>query len=152
MEDIKEILPLKGLGKIIFGFTRNQVKEIAGEPTEIDTFQFDEEDEDELTESWHYDEQEMSFSFDEVEDWRLVNAAISSEKFTIRGEKIIGLSKEQLINLIEKLNLGEYFEDKENQVISVPDKQINFWFDEEEVSEVQWGVDFTEEGEVIYPN
>ena len=151
MENIKEVKPLEGLGEIKFGFTRNQVKELAGEPTEVDTFQFDEEDEDELTESWHYDEQEMSFSFDEAEDWKLVNAAVSSENFTLGGEAVIGLSKQGLLDLIAKLDLGESFEDEENQVISVGDQQINFWFEKDEVSEVQWGVDWTEEGEVIYP-
>lgn len=150
MSKLTEINPLSGLGEIKFGFTRNQVKSIIGEPSEVDTFQYDEEEEDELTESWHYDEKEISFSFEEIEDWKLVNIAVSAEEFKLEGNTVIGLKKNELKELLAKLDLGTLNDDTENNVISVIEKQLNFWMDEGEVAEVQWNVDWDEEGEAIF--
>ena len=66
MEKFIDIKPLQGLGEIKFGFSRNQIKEIVGEPSEVDAFKYDEDEDDELTEAWHYDEKELSFSFEEA--------------------------------------------------------------------------------------
>lgn len=152
MEKLTDIKPLLGLGEIEFGFTRNQVKAIIGEPSEVDTFKYDEDEEDELTESWHYDEKEVSFSFEEVEDWRLVNIAISAEDFKLDGKKIIGLKKKALLEILNNMDFRTINEDDENNVISIIESQINFWFDSGEVAEVQWNVDWDEEGEPIFPN
>ena len=146
-----DIKPLEGFGEIKFGFSRNQVKEILGESTEVDSFQYDEDDDDELTESWHYDEKEISLSFDEVEDWKLVNFAISAEDYKLNGKTLIGLDKKSLIETLENFDMGEIIDDAENNVVSAIEYQINFWFDEGEVAEVQWNVDWNEEGEAIFP-
>lgn len=151
-KNITNILPNIGLGDIKFGLTRNQVKEILGEPDEVDAFAYDEEQQEDLTESWHYDEMEFSCSFDESEDWKLVNISVSAIIYTLGGEPVIGLSKEQLITVIDNLDLGEIEEDDENQVITVIDSQINFWFDEEGVSEIQWSVNWDDDDNPIWPN
>ena len=62
-----DIKPLVGLEEVKFGFSRNQVKELLGEPSEVDSFQYEEDEDDGLTESWHYDDKEISLSFDEIE-------------------------------------------------------------------------------------
>jgi len=147
-----DIKPLEGLGDLKFGFTRNQVKEILGEASEIDTFKYEEDEDEELTESWHYDDKEISLSFDEIEDWKLVNFAISAEDYKLNGKAVIGLKKEELLKTIEAFDMGEIMDDEENNVISVVDTQVNFWFDEGEVAEVQWNVDWNEEGEAVFPN
>ena len=151
-KNITSILPNIGLGDIKFGLNRNQVKEILGEPDEIDAFAYDEETQGDLTESWHYDEMELSCSFDESEDWKMVNISVSSIIYILNGEPVIGLSKENLITLIDNANLGEIEEDEENQVITVIDSQVNFWFDEEGVSEIQWSVNWDEDDNPIWPN
>lgn len=151
-KNITSILPNIGLGDIKFGLNRNQVKDILGEPDEIDTFAYDEETQEDLTESWHYDEMEFSCSFDEAEDWKMVNMSVSSIIYTINGEPVIGLSKENLITLIENAQMGEIEEDEENQVITALDSQINFWFDEEGVSEIQWSVNWDEDDNPVWPN
>ena len=151
MDKLIDIKPLQGLGNIEFGFTRNQVKAIVGEPSEVDTFQYDEDNDEELTESWHYDEKELSFSFEETEDWKLVNIAISAEEFRFEGKKVIGLSKSNLIKTLESLDIGTINEDNENAVVSIIASQINFWFDGGEVAEVQWNVDWDDDGEAVFP-
>lgn len=151
--DNKEIKPLIGLGNIQFGFTRNQVKEILGEPTEIDTFQYDEEEDDgEITESWHYDEQEISFSFEEVEDWKLVSLSVSAEQYTYLGKPVINLTKEELVAHLNASKVGDILFDDEFQVVSIPDIQLNFWLDENVVTEVQWNLEWNDDDEAIFPN
>ena len=151
MEKFIDIKPLQGLGEIKFGFSRNQIKEIVGEPSEVDAFKYDEDEDDELTEAWHYDEKELSFSFEEAEDWKLVNIAISAEDFKLNGKAVIGLDKATLIKLLKEADLGLLNEDDENSVVSIIEGQINFWFDGGEVAEVQWNVDWDDEGEAIFP-
>ena len=90
--NISEIKIGTGLGDIKFGISREDLKKIAGEPTEIDTFNASGDEDEYLTESWHYDEQEFSVSFDEEDNWRLTTISTSSEN-AILGEKLIGKSK-----------------------------------------------------------
>ena len=54
--------------------------------------------------------------------------------------------------MITNSNLGEIEVDDENNVITVVDAQINFWFDEEGVSEVQWSVNWDEDDNPIWPS
>ena len=64
---LKDIKPGFGLGNLKFGMTRAEVKLMLGEPSFIDKYSHS-ESEDDLTESWEYDELELSISFDEEED------------------------------------------------------------------------------------
>ncbi len=156
----KEILPGTGLEKLRFGMDRTQVKQQLGEPDEIE--QFEEEDSGEvLNEAWHFDDLELSLSFDKDEDWRLSTISVSNPDFTLQGENVIGLLQEDLISMIERLELGAHEseewanedEDEENQiVVAIPERSINFWFTAGKVSEVQWGPLYTADDQTIWPN
>ena len=100
--DLKEIKSGVGLGNIKFGMTRSQVKVILGEPSEIEKFSYSETDED-LTESWHYDELDLSAGFDEDVDWRLVTLAVSSPDYEFMGKKLIGLDSDELLSALAAL-------------------------------------------------
>ena len=67
-ENLKEIRIGKGLGTLTFGNTRQQVKAMLGEPTDIEKYSLSDTDDD-STESWHNDELDISLYFDEENDW-----------------------------------------------------------------------------------
>jgi len=136
----------EGFGKIKFGMLRDEVKGILGEPDDID--EFDYEDSDKKSVAWHYDELELSVGFDEEIDWQLVSIAVSKPDVEIAGKKLIGLTLEEAVKQIETLNLGEIEieelkdeedEDKEYKELYVDDSNISFWFDEDILTEIQWG-------------
>ncbi len=156
---MKDILIGKGYGDIRFGMTRSEVKKVLGEPTEVDQYASSEESDDN-TEAFHYDEIELSVSFDEVDDWKLSSIAVSDPEAILDGMKLIGVSEEELLEKVEKLELGEYEkedvsspESPDNEVISFFESSVNFWFENGEVTEIQFGPFWDEENEeYIWPN
>lgn len=143
---INEIKPGFGLGSIEFGLTRDELKKLIGKPSETELYNLSDEEGD-GSEAWHFDELEMSVSFEEFFDWQLVSIAVSGEEFTLNGEKLIGKDKATVLGILEDMNLGdiEVDEDAEIDMFSIPELNINFWFEEDELSEIQWGPLFSDD-------
>jgi len=147
----------KGLGDIKFGFTKEDLKNSIGEPTEIDTYNATGEEDGYLTESWHYDDDEFSVSFDEEDNWRLTTIAVSSPDFTFNGKKLIGLSINDVLSEIEPENLGDneledLSDNNTNQkLISFINSSLNLWFEDNLLSEIQWGVLWENEDTPAWP-
>jgi hypothetical protein len=100
-EKSKNIELGKGFGSIEFGMTREEVKKITGEPDEIENYQHDEVS-DEKAEAWHFDDPEVSLAFEEFNDWKLTSIAVSSEDFFLEGKKIMGLNKEEVLQIMKR--------------------------------------------------
>ncbi|MCO6499275.1 MAG: hypothetical protein J5I47_02740 [Vicingus serpentipes] len=146
-----------GLGNIKFGCTRDELKKIIGEPSEIDTYNATGEEDGYLTESWHYDEDEFSVSFDEEDNWRLTTIAVSSPDFEFNGKKIIGLSVDETLSSLENENLGsnelEDLSDEHinHKLLSFVESSLNLWFENDQLSEIQWGVLWDDEDTPAWP-
>ena len=139
------ILIGKGLKSVRFGMTMDQVKEIFGEPDEMEKYT-DDDDSDNETITYHYDEQEISMSFDEMTDWLLVTLAVSSVDFNFEGLKLIGLDYDNVMKKIAKLELGEAViedlpeeEGIQQKLVSFDDVAVSFWFEDDILSEIIWG-------------
>ncbi len=152
----KNILLGKGLEAISFGISKEELSKVLGEPTEIEIF---EDEEFGLTESWHYDEIELSANFEDVDGLKLVSLAVSSDEFTFEGTNLINRSLEEVIQQIELLDLGdievEEFdgEDLEGQIVAtIPEVSLNLWFEDGILTEIQWMPFWDdEEEEFIWP-
>jgi len=156
--NIKDIKTGEGLGEIKFGMTREEIKDILGQPDDIDHYADSDLDEDE-SESWHYDELELSLSFDEDAGWKLVTIAVSSPNYEFHGKKLIGLGSDDLLEELNALDLGDFDtedwsseEVPDHKLISYPDSQINFWLEDGELTEIQWGPLFMDEETIQWPN
>lgn len=140
-----QILLGEGLDNVKFGMTRSQVNKILGKPDETEVYQFSEEEKD-LTEAWHYDETGFSISFDQENDWLLGSIAVSQTSCILEGADVMGMSKADLIDYLEKLEIGDLEFDKQVDeaenidltVIYSPDENICFFLDDDQVSEVKW--------------
>lgn len=157
MEELnKNVVLGKGAMDVIFGMTREEVKAILGEPDEIETYP---DDEDGQSEAWHFDEHEMSATFDEVDDWRLTSLAVSSTDYLFEGVNLIGLSTEEVIQQLEIMDLGdvsleEISDDNivEQQVATIVEVSLNLWFEDGMLTEIQWGPFWDEDDEeYIWP-
>ncbi len=145
--NLKNIELTDGLGDLKFGMSQNEVKELIGEPDETEMIDYAEEGEDGMKSlAWHYDSHEFSLGFDEEDDWLLVTISISSEAFTLDGEKLIGLSKDMVKKAIDHLNITDLElddwsneEGRKQELLSSEEKSVNFWFDNNELTEIQWG-------------
>lgn len=145
-----------GLGDIKFGMTRDELKKLAGEPTEIDTFNASGDEDEYLTESWHYDDEEFSVSFDEEDNWKLTTISSSSEN-SVLGEKLIGKKIDDVLSFLEKMGLGENeLEDLSDEninqkLVSYLRASLNLWFENDILSEIQWGVLWSDEDTPKWP-
>jgi len=148
----------KGLDELYFGMDREAFRDTMGEPDEVETIENEELPED-TSEAWHYDDLELSASFDKLEDWRLTSLAVSSPDFTFEGIDLIGLSQQEVMEQIEMMDLGdvsieELSDDEENsqQIATLLDVSLNLWFDNGLLTEIQWGPYWDEEEEeIVWP-
>lgn len=153
----KEIKIGTGLGDIKFGITREELKTIAGDPTEVDTFNASGEEDGYLTESWHYDEHEFSVSFDEEDNWRLTTISTSSPECDYKGLKLIGKGLDHVLALLENENLGENeLEDLSDEninqkLVCLLPSSLNLWFENDDLTEIQWGVLWSDEDTPKWP-
>jgi len=154
---LKEIKPGFGLGNLKFGMTRAEVKLMLGEPSFIDKYSHSDSDED-LTESWEYDELELSISFDEEEGWKLMMISVNSDFYELEGKSLIGLGENELLKKLEKINLGKLnledcsdFNGQDQKVIEIDEKSINFWLNDGILDEIQWSPIFLDDDTIVWP-
>ena len=151
------IKPGIGLGNLKFGILREELKEILGEPNRIDRFLFQPDIED-WAETWEYDNLGLYIGFEEQDNWKLSLFTITSKIFEFEGQKLIGLSKQELKSLLNGINVIDLkYEDyhleeaPSHELISSDSLGMNFWFDDDKVSEVQWGPLFSDPNTIIWP-
>ncbi|MCB0703858.1 MAG: hypothetical protein KDC34_01050 [Saprospiraceae bacterium] len=140
----KDINTGSGLGPVKFGMSRETVKKLIGKASEIEHDAFEDE-EDSQTETWHYDEFNLSLSFDEGFDWRLVSMAVTSDYFEFRNKKLIGLNRADLEKTLHDLKIADLeYEDLStpefplHELVSSDALGINFWFEDGLLTEIQW--------------
>lgn len=154
---LSEIKPGVGLGDILFGMSREQLKKLLGDPDEIESNTHDEEGED-VTESWHYDELEVSVSFEKVEDWKLCTIAVSSPEVKLGNKAPIGLSPNELVDLLKTLDVKKPVHEDWSSAdapdyhsITAEELEMVFWIEDGEVMDIQWGPYFIDEDTIRWP-
>ncbi len=155
--ELKEIKAGYGLGMLKFGISRAEVEKLLGKPDEIEEHSYSDTDDD-VTETWHYDELELSLEFDKEEDWKLITMSVSSEFYEFMGKSLISVSEDKLISAFEELKIEDFEEEElspiENpsqKLISLEDLGINFWFDNDVLLEIQWCVLFIDDDTIDWP-
>lgn len=157
-ENIQEIMPETGLGVVQFGMTREEVTAIMGKPSEVEAYNYEDGGDKDKTEAWHYDDLELSLSFDEDQDWKLTSIAASGGDYTIDGRNLFGISKDELIIALKEMDIEDIEEDDwsddempEHVLISAEDIGVNFWLDGGVVSEIQWSALYLDDDTVEWP-
>lgn len=146
-----------GLGDIPFGCTKEKLRHLIGEPDEIDSYNASGEEDGYLTEAWHYDEHEFSVSFDEEDNWRLTTISISSPQCMLNGNQLIGKGMDDVLELLGNEDFGENELDDlsddniDQKLISFLPASLNLWFENGELSEIQWGVLWSDEDTPRWP-
>ena len=147
----------EGLGGIKFGFTREEVEALMGEPEEKEVYDLN-DDKDYKTESWHYDEYEIALSFVLFDEWRLVSVTCSFEDSLLFGKEVVGMKKKQLLKLLEQNNVKDiqYENCSSDDVADLllafsMSLGMNFWLEEGLVTDVEFGIKYDEQEEPIWP-
>ena len=144
-ENLKSINLGGGLGDILFGMSREAVRKILGDPTEIDDNPFKEEV-GHRTQTWHYDELKVSLSFQEPLEWELDTISITDAFYEINNQSLIGKPIMAVKTALEKMDITDLEmedhsegEDVKHTLLSSDSYLSNFWFDNDLLAEIQWG-------------
>ena len=149
-----KILPGIGFDKIRFGSTRDQISILLGDPDEAVL----NNDEDGETETWHYDDLDLSLLFDCEEDCRLTALSITSVDYSLNGKVLIDVRLTQLYHELDQMGYDDIDtedisvdDESDMLMVSVDEVAVNFWIEDDMVKEIQWAVLLNENQEICWP-
>lgn len=156
-KELQQILLGQGLGILKFGMTRPQIIEMIGAPDEKENSSNSDNEEDN-TETWHYDNEELSLGFDEEEDWRLVTIAVTSQHYELESLSLMGkvfdTVEDELLKMdIDDLELEDASDDdaSNSKNLSSEEFELNLWFEDNVLSEIQWGPLYGDDETIEWP-
>ncbi len=139
-----EIKPLEGFGVLEFGATPKEVFEYLGQPDEDEVFE-DEEEGD--TTVYHFWDLQVSAFFENEEEPGLINIETDNPDATLFGKQIFTLKEDEVIKLMKDNGFSEIDteimeseEDENEKRVSFDDAMIDFFFEDDKLSAVSWGV------------
>ena len=144
------IMPLKGYGEIPFGMTLDDAVKKLGMPDFYEELS-DLEETGNRSIYYEYDELETNIYFEGVT--KSVVACFETENMeaTLYGEPVFDLTKEEIIDLMKKQGFKELEEETEDDElrVSFEDALVDFFFDEEGLTAISWGVLVDDQGDII---
>ncbi len=158
-----EILLGRGLGELLFGSTFQETRAILGEPDDIGRSEFDDDDDGDISisEVWTYGDLGISAHFDDDDDFRLGMISVSTKSCSLEGLSLMGKKEAKVLELIEPLNFGpleeedvEFEDDDEapdGRLISFVEKEIEFWFEDGTLTEIQWSPFWEDDDNRLWP-
>lgn len=152
MKNIQKIEFNKGLGELLFGMTKEAVKELIGEPFEKESHESEESEELGQVEIWHYDELELSVGFEEAEDWTLMSISVTGAQYELDEVKLIGKNVAEVGAQLEKWGILD-FETEDHSDDENPNHKLIvsdylgmiIWFDDDVATEISWSPLYDEE-------
>lgn len=158
-----EIIPGVGLGELIFGSTFQETRAILGDPDDIGRSEEEDEETGEISisEMWTYGSLGVTAHFDEDDDFKLGMLSVNAPKYKLEGLSLFGKKEADVLKLLKPLDYGKIdeedviFEDDdeapEGRLISFFDKEIEFWFADNKLNEIQWSPFWADDENRIWP-
>ena len=144
------IQPLKGYGEIPFGMTLDDTVKLLNMP---DFYEELSDMEETGNRSIFYESQEIQTNIYFEGITKSVVACFETENkaATLYGKKVFELEKGEVINLMKANGFKELEEENEDDElrVSFEDALIDFFFEDETLTAVSWGVLVDEQGDII---
>ena len=144
------IQPLKGYGEIPFGMTLDETVKKLGMPDFYEELS-DMEETGNRSIFYEYEGLETNIYFEGVT--KSVVACFETENMeaTLYGEHVFNLTKEEIIDMMKEHGFKELEEENEDDElrVSFEDALIDFFFEDEMLTAVSWGVLVDEQGDII---
>lgn len=144
------IEPLKGYGEIPFGMTLDEAAKMLGMPNFYEELNDMEETENRSI-YYEYDDLKTNIYFEGITKSVVACFETENENATLYGKKVFDLDQNAVIELMKAqgyVELEQETEDGELRV-SFEDALIDFFFDEEGMTAVSWGVLVDDQGNII---
>ena len=150
-----EIIPGKGFGQIKLGMAKNEVEELLGKPGETEEHLYPEGGK---SETYSYLEEGFDLTFESENRGLLSYISVFKDKFHIDGKIRIGKSKDEILKIIKK---GKYSKPEVedvggddlpgNELVFLKDENLNLWFSEGELDEIQFGPFWKDDDTPLWP-
>jgi hypothetical protein len=147
-----EIKPCIGLSNLPFGAAMSAVEKILGKPEETEIL---DDMEDCHSTVWHYWEQGFSLFFDENNQQLFGCVEIDNEAATLWGKLIFTMNEKEIIDLFKSQNYTLY----ETEVhewgekrLSFDDANIDFYFERDKLTSINYGKPLNDQPILILPN
>ena len=144
------IQPLKGYGEIPFGMTLDETVKILNMPDFYEELS-DIEETGNRSIYYEYADIQTNIYFEGITKSVVACFETENESATLYGKKIFELKKDEVVKLMKDngfKDLDEETEDGELRV-SFEDAMIDFFFEDDMLNAVSWGILVDEQGEII---
>ena len=144
------IKPMKGYGEIPFGMTLDETVKLLNMPDFYEELS-DMEETGNRSIFYEYDAIQTNIYFEGITKSVVACFETENEEATLFGEKVFDLDKDEIIDLMKSKGFKELEEENENDElrVSFEDGLIDFFFEDEMLTAVSWGVLVDEQGEII---
>jgi len=149
------IVPGIGVGEIEYGMTEEEVIKHLGKPDKID-----EEEYVEGTGDWHrvlwYSPRNVNFTFNKEDDYRLGTITIMGSGYKLFNKELFNAPKSLVRKIViehfrELMPIEDYtlLENEPHECLNSDELGIMFWFDSDNLSEMQCGYLYESDNETI---
>lgn len=144
------IKPLKGYGEIPFGMTLDETVRLLNMPDFYEELS-DMEETGNRSIFYEYEEIQTNIYFEGITKSVVACFETENEEATLYGEKVFDLDKETIIDLMKEHGFKELDEETEDEElrVSFEDALIDFFFEDDMLMAVSWGVLVDEQGDII---
>lgn len=144
------IEPLKGYGEIPFGMTLDEAVKMLGMPNFYEELNDMEETENRSI-YYEYDDLQTNIYFEGITKSVVACFETENENATLYGKKVFDLDQKTVIEMMKAKGYKELEQETEDGElrISFEDALIDFFFDEEGLTAVSWGVLVDDQGNII---
>jgi len=144
------IMPLKGYGEIPFGMTLDETVKLLNMPNYYEELG-DMEETGNRSIYYEYEDIQTNIYFEGVTKSVVACFETENEEATLFGENVFDLDKEAIINLMKANGFKEMEEETEDDElrVSFEDGMIDFFFEDDMLMAVSWGVLVDEQGDII---
>ena len=150
-----EIIPGRGVGNILLGMNKKDVEKILGKPDDQEEINYED---GETSCTYYYYDLKMDLTFESDDDDRLSFISVEGEQFNLKNVIKIGATKEDVINQCKELSFSLPEEedlssdDVPNQIlVALDNENINFWFTDNTLDEIQIGPFWEDDETPIWP-
>ena len=144
------IMPLKGYGEIPFGMSLDETVKLLGMPEFYEELS-DMEETGNRSIYYEYENLQTNIYFEGITKSVVACFETENQEATLYEKPVFDLTKEEIIDLMKKQGFKELEEETEDGElrVSFEDALIDFFFDEDGLTAISWGVLVDDQGDII---
>jgi hypothetical protein len=150
----KDIILGQGILDIQFGMLPAEVEKKLGKADHVNEYSLSAE---EASTTLFYDQKGVSFTFESIDQYKLSYISVYHPDYKIFQFIQLGLSKKMLLDELKHFHLGEAefknaFSEEfpTHELLFFPNENLHLWFDNQQITEIQFGPFFEDFKTIVW--